>query len=178
MVREVGPEPEQVGERRRDHDVRRGAVERLLIRRRRAQARRRRERGALRRVRFGEPPLVLVEAEVERGARGADRVFRQAQAVPERTRDVDGPGEPVPVVLLRLRRPPPARDPGGLLGVEGGREREETREETHTRLQALPLKHPRQVLCSAGTPGVPGRRCPYQQKKVPLFGLPRERETL
>ena len=131
MVREVGPEPEQVGERRRDHDVRRGAVERLLIRRRRAQARRRRERGALRRVRFGEPPLVLVEAEVERGARGADRVFRQAQAVPERTRDVDGPGEPVPVVLLRLRRPPPARDPGGLLGVEGGRERDETREETH-----------------------------------------------
>jgi len=131
VVREVGPEPEQVGERRRDHDVRRGAVERLLIRRRRAQARRRRERGALRRVRFGEPPLVLVEAEVERGARGADRVFRQAQAVPERTRDVDGPGEPVPVVLLRLRRPPPARDPGGLLGVEGGRERDETREETH-----------------------------------------------
>ena len=44
---------------------------------------------------------------------------------------VDGPGEPVPVVLLRLRRPPPARDPGGLLGVEGGRERDETREETH-----------------------------------------------
>ena len=100
---------------------------------------------------------MLVEAEVERGARGADRVFRQAQAVPERTRDVDGPGEPVPVVLLRLRRPPPARDPGGLLGVEGGREREETREETHTRLQAL-LKHPRPdslrgvlVYCGTGT---------------------------
>ena len=93
---------------------------------------------------------MLVEAEVERGARGADRVFRQAQAVPERTRDVDGPGEPVPVVLLRLRRPPPARDPGGLLGVEGGREREETREETHTRLQALPLKHPRPTALSRG----------------------------
>jgi len=96
---------------------------------------------------------VLVEAEVERGARGADRVFRQAQAVPERTRDVDGPGEPVPVVLLRLRRPPPARDPGGLLGVEGGRERDETREETHrrTRLLALPLMPRPTPLSARGT---------------------------